>query len=93
MTPARIAPELAKLGANTIRMLAVDGVEKARSGHPGLPMGAADYAFVLWSRYLRFNPEDPQWPNRDRFIVGRAWFDASVRIASPVRIRLAPGGA
>jgi len=69
MTPARIAPELAKLGANTIRMLAVDGVEKARSGHPGLPMGAADYAFVLWSRYLRFNPEDPQWPNRDRFIL------------------------
>jgi len=69
MTPASIAPELAKLGANTIRMLAVDGVEKARSGHPGLPMGAADYAFVLWSRYLRFNPEDPQWPNRDRFIL------------------------
>lgn len=69
MTPARIAPELARLGADTIRMLAVDGVEKARSGHPGMPMGAADYVFVLWSRYLRFNPADPRWPNRDRFIL------------------------
>ena len=69
MTPARVAPELGRLGANTIRMLAIDGVEKAQSGHPGMPMGAADYAFVLWSRYLRFNPEDPNWPNRDRFIL------------------------
>jgi transketolase len=64
-----ISPELTRLAVNTIKMLAVDGVEKAKSGHPGLPMGAADYAFTLWSRYLRFNPEDPQWPNRDRFIL------------------------
>jgi len=69
MTPEHISPELAELAVNTIRMLAVDGVEKARSGHPGLPMGAADYAFVLWSRFLRHNPKDPAWPNRDRFVL------------------------
>ncbi|HZI93834.1 MAG TPA: transketolase [Patescibacteria group bacterium] len=61
--------DLSRLAVNTIKMLSVDGVEKANSGHPGLPMGAADYAFVLWSRYLRFNPADPSWPNRDRFVL------------------------
>ena len=60
---------MSRLAVNTIKMLSVDAVEKARSGHPGLPMGAADYAFVLWSRYLRFNPADPDWPNRDRFVL------------------------
>ena len=64
-----ISPELTTLAVNTIKMLAVDAVEKAQSGHPGLPMGAADYAFVLWTRYLRYNPDDPAWPNRDRFIL------------------------
>lgn len=54
---------------NTIRMLAVDAVEKANSGHPGMPMGMADSAFVLWTRFLRFNPKDPNWPNRDRFVL------------------------
>jgi transketolase len=54
---------------NTIRTLAMDAVEKANSGHPGLPMGAADMAFVLWSRHLRFDPADPDWPDRDRFIL------------------------
>jgi transketolase len=63
------SPELTDLAINTIRMLAVDAVEKADSGHPGLPMGAASYAFTLWYRYLRFNPEDPTWPNRDRFVL------------------------
>ena len=62
------SPEL-ELAANTLKMLAVDGVEKANSGHPGLPMGAAHYACVLWARYLRHDPSDPQWPNRDRFIL------------------------
>ncbi len=57
------------LAVNTIKFLAVDGVEKAKSGHPGLPMGAADYAYVLWNRFLRYNPKDPAWPNRDRFIL------------------------
>ncbi len=57
------------LAVNTIRMLSADGVEKAQSGHPGLPMGFADVAFVLWMQFLRFNPKDTQWPNRDRFIL------------------------
>lgn len=65
----RISPELGKLAANTIRLLAADGVQKANSGHPGMPMGMADCAFVLWSQYLKFNPKAPDWPNRDRFIL------------------------
>lgn len=63
------SPELARLAVDTIKFLAIDGVEKAKSGHPGLPMGAADYAFVLWSRYLKFDPTDPAWPDRDRFVL------------------------
>jgi len=58
-----------QLTANTIRFLAVDAIQKANSGHPGMPMGAADYAAVLWTRYLNFNPEDTHWPNRDRFVL------------------------
>ncbi|MFZ1024304.1 MAG: transketolase [Thermoplasmata archaeon] len=54
---------------NTIRFLAVDSVEKAKSGHPGLPLGAAPMAYVLWDRFLRHNPANPQWPNRDRFVL------------------------
>ncbi|HTX52201.1 MAG TPA: transketolase [Candidatus Baltobacteraceae bacterium] len=54
---------------NTIRMLAVDGVQQAKSGHPGLPMGAAAMAYVLWTRLLRHNPADPKWPDRDRFVL------------------------
>lgn len=58
-----------ELAVNTIRFLSVDGVEKAKSGHPGLPMGAADYTYVLWSKFLRYNPKNPRWPNRDRFVL------------------------
>jgi transketolase len=54
---------------NTIRMLSIDMVEKADSGHPGMPMGAAGMAYVLWSRFLRHNPENPAWPDRDRFVL------------------------
>ncbi|MBO0951237.1 transketolase [Fibrella forsythiae] len=61
--------QLDELSVNTIRLLAVDAVQKAGSGHPGLPLGAAPMAYVLWSRFLRFNPQDPHWPNRDRFIL------------------------
>jgi len=62
-------PEFAKQMANAIRMLAVDGVEKAKSGHPGAPMGMADIAEVLWNRHLSHNPTNPQWANRDRFVL------------------------
>ncbi|MBS7563944.1 transketolase [Mucilaginibacter sp. Bleaf8] len=61
--------ELDTLSVNTIRFLSTDMVEKANSGHPGLPLGAAPMAYVLWNRFLRFNPTDPNWPNRDRFIL------------------------
>jgi transketolase len=54
---------------NTLRFLSVDQVEKAKSGHPGLPLGAAPMAYVLWDRFLRHNPADPDWPNRDRFVL------------------------
>jgi len=53
----------------TVSMLSVDAVQKADSGHPGLPMGAALYSSVLWSEYLQFDPSDPRWPNRDRFVL------------------------
>jgi transketolase len=64
-----IRPELAEKAVNTIRMLAADGVQKANSGHPGMPMGAADMAFVLWTRHLRFDPKAPRWLGRDRFLL------------------------
>jgi len=63
------SPELAKQMANAIRMLAVDAVEKAKSGHPGAPMGMADIAEVLWNRHLSHNPANPHWINRDRFVL------------------------
>src|ERR1051325_6650936 len=62
-------PELDQLCINTIRTLAIDAVQKANSGHPGLPLGAAPMAYVLWQRHLRHNPKDPHWPNRDRFVL------------------------
>jgi transketolase len=55
--------------ANAVRFLAIDAVEKAGSGHPGMPMGMADVATVLFSRFLKFDPADPQWPDRDRFVL------------------------
>jgi transketolase len=60
---------LENLSINTIRMLAADAVQKANSGHPGMPMGAASMAYVLWTRFLKHNPRNPAWPNRDRFIL------------------------
>src|SRR4030067_398406 len=60
---------LDELCINTIRFLAVDAVEKAHSGHPGAPMGAATMAYVLWDRFLKHNPADPKWPDRDRFVL------------------------
>jgi transketolase len=60
---------LEELCINSIRFLAIDAVEKAKSGHPGLPMGAAPMAFVLWDRFMRYNPKNPKWYNRDRFVL------------------------
>jgi transketolase len=61
--------ELDELAINTIRFLSVDAVQQANSGHPGLPMGAAAFAYVLWTRHLRHNPRNPGWPDRDRFVL------------------------
>ncbi|HEX9763684.1 MAG TPA: hypothetical protein VGA39_00230, partial [Candidatus Acidoferrales bacterium] len=55
--------------ANSIRALAMDAVEAAKSGHPGMPMGMAEIAVALWTRHLRHNPGNPAWPNRDRFVL------------------------
>ena len=63
------SPALDELCINTLRFLAVDMVQKANSGHPGLPMGSAAMAFALWDRSLKFNPRDPDWPDRDRFVL------------------------
>ncbi len=63
------SPALDQLSINTIRTLAMDGVQKANSGHPGLPMGMAAAAYVLWTRFLRHNPKNPRWANRDRFVL------------------------
>ena len=54
---------------NTIRTLSIDAVQKANSGHPGMPLGAAPMAYVLWTRHLRHSPTNPKWPDRDRFIL------------------------
>jgi transketolase len=64
-----MTPTLERLAIDTIRTLSMDAVQKANSGHPGAPMGAAPMAFVLWTRHLRHSPEDPHWPDRDRFVL------------------------
>jgi len=61
--------ELDRLCINTIRTLSMDAVQKANSGHPGAPMGLAPVAYCLWQHFLRYDPEDPHWPNRDRFVL------------------------
>src|SRR5213595_70304 len=58
-----------QLAINTIRTLSIDAIQKANSGHPGTPMAMAPVVYTLWQRHLRFDPEDPIWPNRDRFVL------------------------
>ena len=64
-----MSTDLDQLCINTIRTLAIDGVQKANSGHPGMPMGMADAAYVLWTQFLKHNPANPRWPDRDRFVL------------------------
>ena len=68
-TSAQRSPELSRKMADAIRFLAVDAVQAAKSGHPGMPMGMADVATVLFSDFMKINPADPSWPDRDRFIL------------------------
>ncbi|MDX6446395.1 MAG: transketolase [Blastocatellia bacterium] len=62
-------PELDQLCINTIRTLTIDAVQKAKSGHPGLPLGAAPMAYAVWTKFMRYNPRNPKWENRDRFLL------------------------
>ncbi len=69
-TPTKdTSPELDQLCINTIRALSIDAVQRAESGHPGLPLGCAPLAYVLWTRFMRHNPRDPKWKGRDRFLL------------------------
>src|SRR5256712_13886756 len=61
--------EIEQLCINTIRTLSIDAVQQAKSGHPGTPMALAPLIYTIWNRVMRFDPEDPIWPNRDRFIL------------------------
>ena len=63
------ADELDELAINTIRTLSIDAVQQAKSGHPGTPMALAPLVYALWNRVLRFDPKDPIWPDRDRFVL------------------------
>src|SRR3954453_15122981 len=58
-----------QLAINTVRTLSMDAVERAKSGHPGAPMGLAPVVYTVWQKFLQFDPEDPAWPNRDRFVL------------------------
>ena len=69
MSPVASEADLQQRCIETIRFLAVDGVQKANSGHPGMPMGAAAVAYTLFTRHLRYDPADPAWPDRDRFVL------------------------
>src|SRR5437762_3976528 len=68
-SPTAAATNLELLTINTIRTLSMDGVQRANSGHPGTPMALAPAAYVLWQQFLRYDPADPLWPNRDRFVL------------------------
>ncbi|HDR91259.1 MAG TPA: transketolase, partial [candidate division Zixibacteria bacterium] len=61
--------ELVQKSINTIRFLSADAIQKAKSGHPGLPLGAAPMAYVLWANHLRYDPDNPKWIDRDRFVL------------------------
>jgi transketolase len=68
-SPTHVGGDLDQLSVNTIRTLSMDGVQAANSGHPGTPMAMAPVAYCLWQQFLRFDPQDPVWPNRDRFVL------------------------
>ena len=69
MTAVVAGPDIDAVSVNTIRTLCIDAVQAANSGHPGTPMAMAPVVYTLWQRVLRFDPADPIWPNRDRFVL------------------------
>src|SRR5881392_4277103 len=76
------ASDLERLTINTIRTLAMDAVQAAKSGHPGTPMAMAPVVYCLWQEFLRFDPDDPIWPNRDRFVLSMGQDRKSTRLNS-----------
>src|SRR6202161_1926291 len=80
---AKPEPKIDRLCVNTIRTLAIDAVQKAQSGHPGTPMGVAPVAYTLWQDFLRYDPADPLWVNRDRFVLSAG--RASLFVSAPPR--------
>jgi len=84
------ATDLDQLSINTIRLLAADAVQKAKSGHPGTPMGAAPTAYALWQRYLRYDPAGPEWMNRDRFVLSEG--HASMLLYALIHLAGVQGG-
>ena len=73
----RTAVDLDQLSIDTIRTLSIDAVQRAKSGHPGTPMALAPLVYTIWNRVMRFDPADPIWPNRDRFVLSNG-LDAAV---------------
>ena len=82
--------DLDTLSVNTIRTLCMDAIQAANSGHPGTPMGIAPVAYTLWQRFLRFDPADPIWPNRDRFVLSEG--HASALLWSLLHLTARAGG-
>ena len=80
---AAVTPDLDRLAIDTIRTLSIDAVQQANSGHPGAPMGAAPMAYVLWTRFLRHAPTNPDWPDRDRFVLSRRPRQHAALLAPP----------
>ena len=71
--PTSATDSMDQLAIDTIRTLAMDAVEAAKSGHPGTPMALAPVIYTLWQRFLRFDPDNPSWPNRDRFVLSAGY--------------------
>ncbi len=68
-SPTGLSPELDRLCIDAVRVLSMDAVQKAKSGHPGTPMALAPIGYLLWTQHLRHNPSDPAWADRDRFVL------------------------
>ena len=83
---------LDQLSINTLRFLAIDAVQQAGNGHPGAPMGASPMAYVLWDRFLKHNPSNPKWPNRDRFVLSAGHASILRWIVFPARRASDRGG-
>ncbi len=92
--PTKVSKELTDKCVNAIRFLAIDAVNKAKSGHPGMPMGCAPMGYILWTEVMKYNPKDPQWFNRDRFVLsaghGSMFLYAMLHLAGYDSVKVSP---